>query len=70
MRTRTIQVSSFLLGFIVSGSAYSHENFNNIPADTYFAMAVTENSHNHYGENLLYLVPEQKVTNIFKNKLL
>ncbi len=27
----------------------------NMPADTYFAMAVTENSHNHYGENLLYL---------------
>ena len=26
-----------------------------LPADTYFAMAVTENSHNHYGENLLYL---------------
>jgi hypothetical protein len=26
-----------------------------VPADTYFAMAVTENSHNHYGENLLYL---------------
>ena len=27
----------------------------NMPADTYFAMAITENSHNHYGENLLYL---------------
>ncbi|WP_426417158.1 ethylbenzene dehydrogenase-related protein [Aestuariirhabdus sp. LZHN29] len=25
------------------------------PANTYFSMAVTENSHNHYGENLLYL---------------
>jgi mono/diheme cytochrome c family protein len=55
MRKRTIQVGSFLLGFIASGSAYSHEDSSNIPADTYFAMAVTENSHNHYGENLLYL---------------
>ncbi|MBF0152840.1 MAG: c-type cytochrome [Magnetococcales bacterium] len=25
------------------------------PADTYFSLAVTENSHNHYGENLLFL---------------
>lgn len=26
-----------------------------IPADTYFAMAITENSHNHVGHNLLFL---------------
>ncbi|MBF0295646.1 MAG: c-type cytochrome [Magnetococcales bacterium] len=26
-----------------------------LPADTYFSLAVTENSHNHYGENLLFL---------------
>ncbi len=26
-----------------------------IPADTYFSLAVSENSHNHYGENLLFL---------------
>ncbi len=25
------------------------------PANTYFSVAVTENSHNHYGENLMYL---------------
>lgn len=26
-----------------------------IPSDTYFSLAVSENSHNHYGENLLFL---------------
>jgi mono/diheme cytochrome c family protein len=26
-----------------------------IPADTYFSVAVSENSHNHYGENLMFL---------------
>jgi len=40
-------------GMIASATAFGHEG--NTPADTYFAMAVTENSHNHYGENLLYL---------------
>ncbi|MBF0126237.1 MAG: c-type cytochrome [Magnetococcales bacterium] len=30
-------------------------NAADLPADTYFSLAVTENSHNHYGENLLFL---------------
>ncbi len=55
MKIRKILISSCVSGFIASGSAFSHEDLANIPADTYFAMAVTENSHNHYGENLLYL---------------
>ncbi len=44
-----------VLGLAASGAVLAHEDAENIPADTYFAMAVTENSHNHYGENLLYL---------------
>ena len=40
-------------GLLLSTSAVGHEE--STPADSYFAMAVTENSHNHYGENLLYL---------------
>lgn len=43
----------FATGLVVSATVIGHEE--NTPADTYFAMAVTENSHNHYGENLLYL---------------
>ncbi len=35
--------------------AIAHTDEDEVPADTYFAMAVTENSHNHYGENLLFL---------------
>ncbi|MEH6627835.1 MAG: ethylbenzene dehydrogenase-related protein [Motiliproteus sp.] len=32
------------------------------PADTYFSVAVSENSHNHYGENLLFLDFQEKPT--------
>lgn len=36
-----------------------------MPADTYFSVAVSENSHNHYGENLMFLdfqeVPDRSV---------
>ena len=45
--------SLILLGSVASGIGLAHDVHN--PADTYFAMAVTENSHNHYGDNLLYL---------------
>jgi mono/diheme cytochrome c family protein len=34
-----------------------------IPADTYFSLAVSDNSHNHYGENLLFLDFEEQKTN-------
>ncbi len=33
-----------------------------IPADTYFSVAVSENSHNHYGENLLFLDFQEQPT--------
>jgi mono/diheme cytochrome c family protein len=46
---------SFLIALGTTTSAFAHTDESAIPADTYFAMAVTENSHNHYGENLLYL---------------
>ncbi|MCP4983366.1 MAG: c-type cytochrome [Gammaproteobacteria bacterium] len=46
---------SFIFTIATGTVAFAHEDEAEIPADTYFAMAVTENSHNHYGENLLYL---------------
>ena len=46
---------SFLITLGTGTSVFAHTDDSAIPADTYFAMAVTENSHNHYGENLLYL---------------
>ena len=32
------------------------------PKDTYFSLAVSENSHNHYGENLLFLDFQEKLS--------
>ena len=54
MKLKTVLVGGFLLSFVTNGVALGDEA-EDVPADTYFAMAVTENSHNHYGENLLYL---------------
>ncbi len=45
---------SVMAGSIVGTGTITAEE-EPIPADTYFAIAVTENSHNHYGDNLLYL---------------
>jgi len=38
-----------------------------IPTDTYFSLAVSENSHNHYGENLLFLDFEMNNSNCNKH---
>jgi mono/diheme cytochrome c family protein len=46
---------TLLLTLGAGTNVLAHEDEANIPADTYFSIAVTENSHNHYGENLLYL---------------
>ena len=46
---------SLLITLGTGTNLFAHTDDAAIPADTYFAMAVTENSHNHYGENLLYL---------------
>lgn len=46
---------SLLVTGITGLSAFAHTDEAEVPADTYFSIAVTENSHNHYGENLLYL---------------
>ncbi len=54
MKTKALH-SSFAAILAVSFTAIAHDDPENVPADTYFALAVTENSHNHYGENLLYL---------------
>jgi len=50
----TFTASLALVSLVVVPSLSGAEN-KAVPADTYFAMAVTENSHNHYGENLLFL---------------
>lgn len=55
MKEQIVNLGIACCGVFAIGSALAHEDQANIPADTYFAMAVTENSHNHYGENLLYL---------------
>lgn len=52
---------SFLMTLGTGTSVFAHMDETAIPADTYFAMAVTENSHNHYGENLLYLDFQDRV---------
>ena len=52
MKTMSM-IFTIILGLMSSSIGLAHDE--NIPADTYFAMAVTENSHNHYGDNLLYL---------------
>ena len=53
----SIALSACLIAPVWAGGA---------PADTYFSLAVSENSHNHYGENLLFLdfldSPEQRST--------
>ena len=44
---------TIMLGLTGSSIGLAHDGHT--PADTYFAMSITENSHNHYGDNLLYL---------------
>jgi mono/diheme cytochrome c family protein len=44
-----------LISLTLAGAHTISAQDGTTPADVYFAMAVTENSHNHYGENLLYL---------------
>ncbi|MBF0181280.1 MAG: c-type cytochrome [Magnetococcales bacterium] len=45
----------FRLACLVLLSAPLPAFAGDLPANTYFSLAVTENSHNHQGENLLYL---------------
>ena len=37
---------------------------SNTPADTYFSLAVTENSHNHVGAKLLFLDFQEDMANV------
>ena len=40
------------------------------PADIYFGFAITENSHNHYGDNLLFLdFQEQVDTDVISDRI-
>jgi mono/diheme cytochrome c family protein len=47
-------ITSLILFLIIL--VFSHMSYaDTLPADTYFSLAVSDNSHNHYGENLLFL---------------
>ena len=54
-------ISTLLLSltlFLFNNLSYADQK----PADTYFSLAVSDNSHNHYGENLLFLDFEAQKT--------
>lgn len=48
---RLVRYGGTVIGLLLTSSVVA----NGPPGDTYFSVAVSENSHNHYGDNLLFL---------------